>query len=80
MQSFSWTPEHFEALREQIVRGRSYGEAVHAINAKFGTAYTRAAALGRGSGWSLSLRRVRTIRQCWCRGDSSASESGNRRG
>ena len=75
MQSFSWTPEHSEALREQIVRGRSYGEAVDAINAKFGTAYTRAAALGRGKRMGLSLRRVRTMRQCWCRGDRSASES-----
>ena len=53
MQSFSWTPEHSEALREQIVRGRSYGEAVDAINAKFGTAYTRAAALGRGKRMGL---------------------------
>jgi GcrA cell cycle regulator len=41
-------PKHSEALREQIVRGRSYGEAVDAINTKFATAYTRAAALGRG--------------------------------
>jgi GcrA cell cycle regulator len=53
MQSFSWTPEHSEALREQIVRGRSYGEAVDAINTKFGTDYTRAAALGRGKRMGL---------------------------
>ena len=48
MQISSWAPEHSEALREQIVRGRSYGEAVDAVNAQFGTAYTRAAAIGRG--------------------------------
>lgn len=53
MQSSSWAPDHSEALREQIVRGRSYGEAVDAINAKFGTAYTRAAALGRGKRMGL---------------------------
>lgn len=53
MQSSSWAPEHSEALREQIVCGRSYGEAVDAINAKFGTAYTRAAALGRGKRMGL---------------------------
>ncbi len=53
MQSSSWAPEHSEALREQIVRGRSYGEAVGAINHKFGTSYTRAAALGRGKRMGL---------------------------
>jgi GcrA cell cycle regulator len=53
MQSSSWAPEHSEALREQVVRGRSYGEAVDAINAKFGTSYTRAAALGRGKRMGL---------------------------
>jgi GcrA cell cycle regulator len=54
MQSTSWTPEHSEALREQIVRGVSYGEAADAINAKFGTAYTRSAAIGRGKRMGLA--------------------------
>jgi GcrA cell cycle regulator len=54
MQLSSWAPEHSEALREQIVRGRSYGEAVDAVNAKFGTAYTRAAAIGRGKRMGLA--------------------------
>lgn len=53
MQSSSWAPEHSEALREQIVRGRSYGEAVDAINAKFGTVYTRCAAISRGKRMGL---------------------------
>src|SRR6185437_6734857 len=53
MQSSSWAPEHSEALREQIVCGRSYGEAVDAVNAKFGTAYTRCAAIGRGKRMGL---------------------------
>ena len=53
MQISSWAPEHSEALREQIVRGRSYGEAVEAVNAQFGAAYTRAAAIGRGTRMGL---------------------------
>jgi len=53
MQSSSWAPEHSEALREHIVRGRSYGEAVDAINAKFGTVYTRCAAISRGKRMGL---------------------------
>ena len=48
MQSFSWTAEHSAALREYIARGMSYAEAADALNARFGTAYTRGAALGRG--------------------------------
>lgn len=48
MQSFSWTAEHSAALQEYVVRGMSYAEAADALNARFGTAYTRSAALGRG--------------------------------
>src|ERR1700743_2350298 len=48
MQSFSGTAEHSAALREYVVRGMSYAEAADALNARFGTAYTRSAALGRG--------------------------------
>jgi GcrA cell cycle regulator len=48
MQSFSWTAEHSEALQEYVARGMSYAEAAEALNARFGTAYTRSAALGRG--------------------------------
>lgn len=54
MQSFIWAPEHSEALREQIARGVSYGEAAKAINAKFGTFYTRSSALGRGKRMGLA--------------------------
>ena len=53
MQSSSWASEHSEALREHIVRGRSYGEAVDAINAEFGTVYTRCAAISRGKRMGL---------------------------
>jgi GcrA cell cycle regulator len=48
MQSFSWTAEHSAALKEYVARGMSYAEAADALNARFGTAYTRSAALGRG--------------------------------
>jgi GcrA cell cycle regulator len=47
MQSTSWTPEHSSALKEYLANGMSYSEAAEAINAKFNTAYTRHAAIGR---------------------------------
>ena len=47
MESWNWAPEHSDALREFIVKGLSYAAAAHAINARFNTAYTRNAALGR---------------------------------
>ena len=43
-----WPPAHCEALKEFVTRGMSYAEAANAINARFGTAYSRNAALGRG--------------------------------
>lgn len=54
MQSFSWPPEHSAALREHVTRGMSYAEAVAAINHRFGTAYTRHAAIGRGKRMKLA--------------------------
>jgi GcrA cell cycle regulator len=47
MQSTNWAPEHCEALRENLAKGMSYSEIAEAINAKFNTAYTRHAAIGR---------------------------------
>jgi GcrA cell cycle regulator len=47
MQSTSWTPEHSSALQEHLAKGMSYSEVAEAINAKFNTAYTRHAAIGR---------------------------------
>ena len=47
MQSTSWTPEHSSALQEYLAKGMSYSEIAEAINAKFNTAYTRHAAIGR---------------------------------
>jgi GcrA cell cycle regulator len=54
MQSFNWASEHSEALREYVVRGMSYSEAVDAINGRFGTAYTRSAAIGRARRMGLT--------------------------
>ena len=54
MQSFSWPPEHSAALREHVMRGMSYAEAVAVINARFGTAYTRLAAISRGKRMKLA--------------------------
>jgi len=47
MQSINWAPEHCEALRENLAKGMSYSEIAEAINAKFDTAYTRNATIGR---------------------------------
>jgi GcrA cell cycle regulator len=46
MQS-NWTPEHSQALREYLALGMSYSEIADAINAKFNTAYSRNATIGR---------------------------------
>jgi GcrA cell cycle regulator len=53
MQSGDWTPEHSQALREYVTRGISFARAAFEINARFGTAYTRSAALGRGKRMGL---------------------------
>jgi len=53
MQSSNWAPEHSEALRELVPRGMSYSEVADAINAKFGTSYTRNATIGRGKRMGL---------------------------
>jgi GcrA cell cycle regulator len=47
MQPTNWTPEHTEALREHLARGMSYSRIADAINAKFKTAYSRNATIGR---------------------------------
>ncbi len=54
MQSSSWPPEHSEALRDYLAKGMSYSEIAGAINAKFRTAYSRNAALGRARRMGLA--------------------------
>lgn len=53
MQSGDWRPEHSEALRDYVTRGISFARAAAEINARFGTTYTRNAALGRGKRMGL---------------------------
>jgi GcrA cell cycle regulator len=53
MQSTNWAPEHSEALREYLAKGMSYSETADAINTKFGTTYSRNAAIGRAKRMGL---------------------------
>jgi GcrA cell cycle regulator len=48
MQSSTWVPEHSQALREYVAKGMSHSEIADAINSRFGSAYSRNAAIGRG--------------------------------
>lgn len=54
MQASDWAPEHCQALREYLARGLSFAEIAKEINARFGTAYTRNAALGRSKRMGLA--------------------------
>jgi GcrA cell cycle regulator len=58
MQSIIWEQEHSEALRQHLASGMSYSRAADAINAKFKTAYSRSAAIGRANrmGYAGSAR------------------------
>ena len=56
MESFSWAPAHCEALREYVAKGLSFAKAANEINRKFGTDYTRSAAIGRARRMGLSTR------------------------
>jgi GcrA cell cycle regulator len=47
MEQTNWPPEHSEALRKHLVERLPFSKIVEAINLKFGTAYTRNAAIGR---------------------------------
>jgi GcrA cell cycle regulator len=47
VEQTSWPPEHSQALREYHAKGMSYSQIAKALNARFATAYTRSAALGR---------------------------------
>ena len=54
MQPSNWAPEHSGALREFLLRGMSYSAIAAAINAKFGTSYTRNATIGRSKRMGLA--------------------------
>jgi GcrA cell cycle regulator len=54
MQSLSWSHEHSQALRQYLIEGMSYSDIAAAINAKFKTAYSRNATIGRAKRMGLS--------------------------
>jgi GcrA cell cycle regulator len=54
MQSMSWAREHCDALRDYHAMGLSFAEIAEAINAKFKTAYSRNAAIGRARRMGLA--------------------------
>jgi len=51
---FCWAEEHSRALREFLEQGLTYSEIAEALNARFSTAYTRNAAIGRARRMGLS--------------------------
>jgi GcrA cell cycle regulator len=53
MQS-SWAEEHSQALREYLERGLSFSRIADAINARFNSAYSRNATIGRARRMGLS--------------------------
>ena len=53
MQS-TWEEAHSLALRELVEKGKSFREIARALNERFGTAYTRNAAIGRARRLGLS--------------------------
>jgi len=53
MQSTGWAEAHSQALREFLAKGMSYSRIADAINAKFGTGYSRNATIGRAKRMGL---------------------------
>lgn len=47
MEPGHWPSEHSDALRDYFLKGMSYAAIGKQINARFGTAYTRSAVVGR---------------------------------
>ena len=56
MQTWSWAPQHCDALKEFVAAGLSFAEAATALNERFGTAYTRNAVIGRAKRMKLAVR------------------------
>jgi GcrA cell cycle regulator len=50
-----WPPEHSQALRQHHARGMSYAQIAAAINVRFGTGYSRSAAIGRAKRLGLAV-------------------------
>ncbi|MGJ4888052.1 GcrA family cell cycle regulator [Bradyrhizobium sp. HKCCYLR20261] len=79
MQSTDWPDSHSSALRELHARGLSYAEIARALNAQFGTAYTRNATLGRGKRLGLVAPAAPRIARSEARPMSAASGTRHRR-
>jgi GcrA cell cycle regulator len=58
MEPSNWAPEHSGALHEYLALGMTYSEIARAINAKFGTHYSRNATISRVSGLAASSGRA----------------------
>jgi len=54
MEPGHWSSEQSDALRDYFFKGMSYAEIGSQINAKFGTAYTRNAVIGRAKRLGLA--------------------------
>jgi GcrA cell cycle regulator len=62
MQASDWAPEHCKALQDYFALGMSFAEIAREINARFGTAYSRNAAISRSKRMKLAApRRPRTL-------------------
>ena len=55
MEPGHWSSEHSDALRDYFLKGMSYAEIGRQINARFGTAYTRNAVIGRAKRLGLII-------------------------
>ena len=55
MEPGHWSSEHSDALRDYFFKGMSYAEIGRQINARFGTAYTRNAVVGRAKRLGLAI-------------------------
>lgn len=55
MEPGHWSSEHSDALRDYFLKGMSYAEIGREINARFGTAYTRNAVVGRAKRLGLAV-------------------------
>jgi GcrA cell cycle regulator len=56
MQS-NWEEAHSKALREYVEKGMAFSEISRALNERFGTAYSRNAAIGRARRMGLSSQK-----------------------
>jgi len=83
MQS-TWEEAHSVALRDCLEKGMSFAEIARAFNERFGTAYTRNAAIGRARRLELSVpmreRAARALKEAPARQDSVTARGGGMNG